>query len=129
MTRLTTAAAAALLGLAALAPAASAQVVVGTRPIYAPGTVVSPYGVVNPNAGGVYTSGYYSPYPGYVYSPFADNYSAGYGYNGYNVYNYGYGNGGGFYNGGGYSYRPRYYTAPPGGVLYGRPMGGAYYRR
>lgn len=130
MTRLVTTAAATLLGLAALAPAAPAQVVIGTRPsYYAPGTVVTPYGVVNPNAnlaGGVYTSGYYSPYPGYVYSPFVNNYSAGYGYgSGYNVYNYRYGSG--FYNGGTPGHTP-YYAAPPGSVLYGRPMVSRYYR-
>jgi len=110
MMRFATAAAVALLGLAAFAPPADAQVVIGTRPAYAP--VVTPYGVVNPGAvtTGVVTAGYYSPYPGYVYSPFVtNNYIGGYGY-GYPAYYGGYS--------GGYGYRPRY----------GYPMGGRYHR-
>jgi len=116
MRRFAHAAVLAAVGLAVSASAADAQVVIGTRPAYAPGTVVSPYGVVTPSAaivgGTTYQSGYYSPYPGYLYSPYAtSNYPA--------YYNPGY------YSYGTYTYRPRYYTSPPGGVLYGRP----YYPR
>ena len=123
MTRLATVATAALLGVAALAEPASAQVVIGTRPIYAQGTVVTPYGVVSPSVntpGAAYTSGYYSPYPGYLYSPFVNNY--GYGY-GYNVYNYGYGG----ITSGGYGL-PRSYMNHPAGGFYARPLGTRYYR-
>ena len=112
--------AAVLAGAALVASAASAdaQVVFGTRPVYAPGTVVSPYGVITPTvtANPVYTAGYYSPYPGYLYSPFAnDLVPAGYGYANDPI----------FYPYGAFTYRPRYYTSPPAGVLYGRP----YYPR
>jgi hypothetical protein len=123
MRRFALAAVVAVLGLAAFAPSADAQVVIGTRPVYAPGTVVSPYGVIPAVApattGAVYTAGYYSPFPGYMYSPFATNHvPAGYG----TYYNPG------LYSYGAY-YRPRYYTSPPGGVLYGHPMRGRSYWR
>ena len=101
-----------------LGPTADAQVVIGTRPAYAPGTVVSPGGVVSP--GSVYTSGYYSPLPGYMYSPFANQPA----FNGYNnsAYWNGYGWGGrgwGYYNG----FHPgvRYSTYPSGGMLHASP--------
>jgi opacity protein-like surface antigen len=126
MRRFALAAVLAGVGLVVSAAAADAQVVVGTRPVYAP-TVVSPYGAITPTVPAteaVYTSGYYSPYPGYLYSPFANNvFPAGYGY-GYGVgFNAG-------YNPYGitYTYRPRYYTSPPSGVLYGRPFYGRGFR-
>jgi hypothetical protein len=103
----------ALVGLAALAPPANAQVVIGTRPSYAP-AVVTPYGVVNPGFGGVVTSGYYSPYPGYLYSPYASNYATGYSYGyGYNYNAYSYGRS--FSPYGGYTTYPRHYGYPGGG--------------
>jgi hypothetical protein len=107
-------------GLVLFASAADAQVVIGTRAAYAPGTVVSPYGVIAPpTPTTVYTSGYYSPYPGYLYSPFANNYiPSGYGYSYDPVY----------YPYGAYTYRPRYYTSPPSGVLYGRSYYPRFYR-
>lgn len=108
MRRFTLAAVLAGVGLVVSAATADAQTVIGTR--YTPGTVVSPYGVIPPQAptvGTPYTTGYYSPYPGTLYSPFATgNYG---GYRGGIVYPYA-----------GYTYRSRYYTSPPGGVMRGR---------
>jgi hypothetical protein len=120
MRRFAVAAVLAGVGLVAFASSADAQVVIGTRPAYAPGTVVSPYGVISPPAPVITDasmSGYYSPYPGYMYSPFANSgLPGGYSYSPY----YGYG--------GAYTYRPRYYTSPPGGVLYGRSYYPRFYR-
>jgi hypothetical protein len=121
MRRFALAAVLAGVGLVVFASAADAQVVIGTRPVYAPGTVVSPYGVITPTVqtNPVYTAGYYSPYPGYLYSPFANSYlPSGYGYS-YDPVLYPYG---------AFTYRPRYYTSPPGGVLYGRPFYGRGFR-
>lgn len=139
MRRFALAAVLAAVALLGLGTTADAQVVIGTRPAYAPGTVVSPGGIIGPGlttGGAIPMTGYYSPYPGYLYSPFANqpafnNFYNPYGYGmggfGYGNYYGGFNTFGGFNNG--FNRGVRYSTYPSGGTLHASPNFHYYHGR
>jgi hypothetical protein len=106
-------AAAVAVGLLAFGTPAGAQMVLRTGP-----TVIGTAGLPP----GPFTSGYYSPYPGALYSPFARPQPVTSFAVSPRLFTPGYGGG---YFGPGFGYVPRYSTFPAGGY-YGRTW---YYRR